>query len=198
MLRVLVVIEDDLLVHLNPFAPSWSRPEHLLPPNARHQRVDLGERRCRCRTTPASWPARRTGASPAARSGDRPAPRCRRSSSTWATSCGWTPSTTNAIVAPRSTGSDAADDPHPVDLPQLGQRVGDQLVSRGRDRVHPDARQVVDGRAEPDGLRQSSACRPRSAAGRARRSWRPCVTVSIIDPPLEERRHARPATRGGP
>ena len=70
----------------------------------------------------------------------------------WATSCGWTPSTSNEMIPARCVGG-RTEDTHVGELGKPAHRVLGELVLVALDRVEADGAQVVDRDPEPVGLR---------------------------------------------
>ena len=118
-------------------------PVDARPPARRDPRSCCRGRRWRGWSRPG-----RSGASPAGCSGGRRARRCRRASRIWATSWGWTPSTSKLRTPPRRSGGRPVLD----DAGDLGQQ------RRGRTRSAP-----ARGRRSPPADRRSGS---RSAAPR--------------------------------
>ena len=120
------------------------------PSRARRRARRRPPRRCRRRTTRAPSPARRAGASAAARSGDPRGCRRRRSSRIVARSCGW--------MSPTREAHDAAPlgRRRPVDA-HVRRSPRSRSVASAHERalvlahrVHPDAVEIVARRGETD------------------------------------------------
>ena len=138
-MRAAVVVQDDLLVHrleLHQSSPTSCRPEELLAPAVSRRPAHRPRRGCCTGRTIARVVACDAAARDAAarRSDARPGPRCRSSSSTWPTSCGWMPVQVNDTAPPRSPASSGPRIRRPSMPASAVERVRQSAPARARPR----------------------------------------------------------------
>ena len=147
--RLLVVVQDDLLVELRRAASAEHLP-HLVQRRAPARRSPRSC--CKGTATPGSSPARRTVRRSAGRSGGRPGPGRPRRRAPGPTSCGWMPARSNEIVPPRPTGIGGPKMRRPGTVGSASSAYAVSSFSCHWIGVHADRGEVVDRGAEPDRL----------------------------------------------